>query len=142
MERRFSYNRKENKTMIEKTIYVAFDGKEFEDYSECGRYESKKLQDKYGKDLLVYNEDGELIALDNDYWLSQSSAYVLCKSEEALNYINKTFDYNGVNNIDYDGNFPASFYYDFTTDEWKEIKSRIKELQDEIDILNKYIVKE
>ena len=128
--------------MIEKTIYVAFDGKEFEDYSECGRYESKKLQDKYGKDLLVYNEDGELIALDNDYWLSQSSAYVLCKSEEALNYINKTFDYNGVNNIDYDGNFPASFYYDFTTDEWKEIKSRIKELQDEIDILNKYIVKE
>ena len=128
--------------MTEKTIYIAFDGKEFEDYSECERYESKELQDKYGKYLLVYNENGELIALDNDYWLSQSSAYVLCKSEEALNYINKTFDYNGVNNIDYDGNFPASFYYDFTTDEWKEIKSRIKELQDEIDMLNKYIVKE
>ena len=142
MERRFLYNRKENKTMTEKTIYIAFDGKEFEDYSKCERYESKKLQDKYGKDLLVYNEDGELIALDNDYRLSQDSAYVVCKSEEALNYINKRFDYNGVNNIDYDGNFPASFYYDFTTDEWKEIKSRIKELQDEIDILNKYIVKE
>ena len=142
MERRFSYNRKENKTMTEKTIYIAFDGKEFEDENECRKHESKKLQDKYGKDLLVYNEDGELIALDNDYWLSQSSAYVLCKSEEALNYINKTFDYNGVNNIDYDGNFPASFYYDFTTDEWKEVESRIKELQDEIDILNKYIVKE
>ena len=29
--------------MTEKTIYVAFDGKEFEDYSECGRYESKKI---------------------------------------------------------------------------------------------------
>ena len=128
--------------MTEKTIYIAFDGKEFEDYSECERYESKELQNKYGKDLLVYDENGELIALDNDYWLSQSSAYVLCKSEEALNYINKTFDYNRVNNIDYDGNFPASFYYDFTTDEWKEIKSRIKELQDEIDMLNKYIVKE
>ena len=128
--------------MTEKTIYIAFDGKEFEDYSECERYESKELQNKYGKDLLVYDENGELIALDNDYWLSQSSAYVLCKSEEALNYINKTFDYNRVNNIDYDGNFPASFYYDFTTDEWKEIKSRIKELQDEIDMLSKYIVKE
>lgn len=128
--------------MTEKTVYIAFDGKEFEDYNECERYESKKLQDKYGKDLLVYNEDGELIALDNDYWLSQSSAYVLCKSEEALNYIKKTFDYNGVNNIDYDGNFPASFYYDFTTDEWKEIEHRIKELQDEIDMLSKYVVKE
>ena len=128
--------------MTEKTIYIAFDGKEFEDYSECERYESKELQDKYGKDLLVYDENGELIALDNDYWLSQSSAYVVCKSEEALNYINKTFDYNGVNNIDYDGNFPASFYYDFNTDEWKEIEHRIKELQDEIDMLSKYIVKE
>ena len=128
--------------MTEKTIYIAFDGKEFEDYSECGRYESKELQDKYGKDLLVYEGNGELIALDNDYRLSQDSAYVVCKSEEALNYINKTFDYNGVNNIDYDGNFPASFYYDFNTDEWKEIEHRIKELQDEIDMLSKYIVKE
>ena len=128
--------------MTEKTIYIAFDGEEFEDYNECERYESKELQNKYGKDLLVYDENGELIALDNDYRLSQSSAYVLCKSEEALNYINKTFDYNGVNNIDYDGNFPVSFYYDFTTDEWKEIEHRIKELQDEIDMLSKYVVKE
>ena len=30
----------------------------------------------------------------------------------------------------------------FATDEWKEIAPHIKELQDEIDILNKYIVKE
>ena len=128
--------------MTEKTIYIAFDGKEFDNEYECERYESKELQNKYGKDLLVYDENGELIALDNDYLLSQSSAYIICKSEKALNYLNKIFDYNGVNNVDYDGNFPASFYYDFTTDEWKEIKSRIKELQDEIDILNKYIVKE
>ena len=128
--------------MIEKTIYVAFDGKEFEDYSECERYESKELQNKYGESLFVYNEDGELIPFNNDYYLSQNSVYVVCKSEEALNYINKTFDYNGVNNIDYDGNFPASFYYDFMTDKWEEIAPRIKELQDEIDMLNKYIVKE
>ena len=128
--------------MTEKTIYIAFDGKEFEDYSECERYESKELQDKYGKDLLVYNEDGELIPFNNDYRLSQDSAYVVCKSEEALNYLNKTFNDNRVNKIDYNGNFPSSFYYDFTTDEWKEIKSRIKELQDEIDMLSKYIVKE
>ena len=30
--------------MTEKTIYIAFDGKEFEDYSECGRYESKNCK--------------------------------------------------------------------------------------------------
>lgn len=128
--------------MIEKTVYVAFDGKEFEDYSECESYESKELENKYGKDLLVYDENGELIALDNDYWLSQSSAYIICKSEEALSYLNKIFKNNGVNKIYCDGNFPASFYYDFTTDEWEEIATRIKELQDEIDALSKYIVKE
>ena len=128
--------------MTEKTIYIAFDGKEFEDYSECGRYESKKMQNKYGESLFVYNGDGELIPFNNDYYLSQNSVYVVCKSEEALNYINKTFDYNRVNNIDYDGNFPASFYYDFMTNKWEEIAPRIKELQDEIDMLNKYIVKE
>ena len=128
--------------MIEKTIYVAFDGKEFDDENECERYESKELQDKYGKDLLVYNEDGELIPFDNDYRLSQDSAYVVCKSEEALNYLNKTFNDNRVNKIDYNGKFPVSFYCDFMTDKWKEIEHRIKELQDEIDMLSKYIVKE
>ena len=128
--------------MTEKTVYIAFDGNEFEDYNECERYESEELKDKYGKDLLVYDEENKLLRFDNDYRLSQDSAYVVCKSEKALNYLNKMFDGNGVNNIDYDGNFPASFYYDFTTDEWKEIKSHIKELQDEIDMLSKYIVKE
>ena len=129
--------------MTEKTVYIAFDGKEFEDENECRKHESKELQDKYGKDLLVYdNKNNELIPISDDYRLSQDSAYVICKSKEALNFLNKTFDDNGANNIDYDGKFPASFYYDFTTDEWKEIKPRIKELQDEIDMLSKYIVKE
>nr|DAN14877.1 MAG TPA: hypothetical protein [Caudoviricetes sp.] len=128
--------------MTEKTIYIAFDGKEFEDYNECERYESKELQDKYGKDLLTYNDYGTLLPLDNDYRLSQDSAYVVCKSKEALNYLNKIFNDNRTNNIDYNGNFPASFYYNFETDEWEEIESHIKELQEEIDMLSKYIVKE
>ena len=129
--------------MTEKIIYIAFDGKEFEDENECRKHESKELQDKYGKDLLVYdNKNNELIPISDDYRLSQDSAYVICKSKEALNFLNKTFGDNRVNNIDYNGNFPASFYYDFNTDEWKEIEHRIKELQDEIDMLSKYIVKE
>lgn len=128
--------------MTEKTTYIAFDGKEFEDYNECERYESKVVKEKYGKDLLVYDDNGELLSLDNDYYLSQNSAYVVCKSEEALNYLNKTFDYNKVNSIDYEGKFPVSFYYDFNTDEWEEIEPHIKELQEEIDTFSKYIVKE
>lgn len=128
--------------MTEKTVYVAFDGKEFEDYNECERYENKRLQEKYGKDLLVYDEDGELIPFDNDYSLAQDSAYVVCKSKEALDYLNKTLNYNSANKIYYEGNFPASFYYDFDIDEWEELEPKIKQLQNEIDTLSKYIVKE
>lgn len=128
--------------MTEKTTYIAFDGKEFEDYNECERYENKELQDKYGKDLLVYNEDGELIPFNNDYSLAQDSAYVVCKSKEALDYLNKTLNYNRVDKIDYEGKFPASFYYNFEMDEWEEIAPHIKELQEEIDMFSKYIVRE
>lgn len=128
--------------MTEKTIYIAFDGKEFADENECGRYESKELQNKYGNDLLVYDKEDKLLSFDNDYCLSQKSAYVICKSEEALNYLNKTFNCNRVNDIHYNGKFPASFYYNFETEEWEEIKSRIEELKNEIDSLSKYIVKE
>ena len=127
--------------MIEKTVYIAFDGKKFEDYSECERYESKELQNKYGESLFVYNEDGKKISLDEDYCLCQDSHYITCKTKEALDYLNKIFD-GYVNTIDYDGKFPASFYYDFTADRWKEIATHIKELQKEIDMLSKYIVKE
>ena len=127
--------------MKEKTIYIAFDGKEFEDYSECERYESKELQNKYGESLFVYNEDGKKISLDEDDRLCQDSYYITCKTKEALDYLNKIFD-GYVNTIDYDGKFPASFYYDFTADRWKEIATHIKELQKEIDMLSKYIVKE
>ena len=127
--------------MKEKTIYIAFDGKEFEDENECERYESKELQNKYGESLFVYNKDGKKISLDEDYRLCQDSYYITCKTKEALDYLNKIFD-GYVNTIDYDGKFPASFYYDFTADRWKEIATHIKELQKEIDMLSKYIVKE
>ena len=50
MERRFSYNRKENKTMTEKTIYVAFDGKEFEDEYDCREYELSENGKNVGND--------------------------------------------------------------------------------------------
>ena len=80
--------------MIEKTVYIAFDGEEFEDYNEYERYESKELQNKYGESLFVYNEDGELIPFNNDYRLSQDSAYVICKTKEALNYLNNVLKDN------------------------------------------------
>ena len=127
--------------MTEKTIYIAFDGKEFEDDNECKRYESKELQNKYGESLFVYDKDGKKISLGEDYRLCQYSQYITCKTKEAFDYLNEIFDHC-VSTIDYDGKFPASFYYNFGINEWEDITLYIKKLQDEIDMLNKYIVKE
>ena len=61
MERRFSYNRKENKTMTEKTIYIAFDDKQFDNEYDCREYElNTKLKD-IGDDLLLYDKNGKKI---------------------------------------------------------------------------------
>lgn len=129
--------------MTEKTVYITFDGKEFDDKNECERYESKELQDKYGKDLLVYDdENNELIPISDDYCLSQESAYAICKTKEALNYLNNVLKDNHCKQINYCGKFPVSFYYDFEVDEFRELETKIKQLQDEIDALSKYIVKE
>lgn len=129
--------------MTEKTIYIAFDGKEFEDYNKCEIYESKRLQDKYDKDLLVYDADNnKLIPINEDYCLAQESGYVICKTKEALDYLNNVFKNNHCSQISYCDKFPVSFYYDFEIGKFMEIEPKIKQLQEEIDMLSKYIVKE
>lgn len=47
--------------MTEKTIYIAFDGKEFDDEGDCREYElNTKLKD-IGDDLLLYDKNGKKI---------------------------------------------------------------------------------
>ena len=141
MERRFSYNRKENKTMIEKTIYVAFDGKEFDDEGDCREYElNTKLKD-IGDDLLLYDKNGKKIEKIDNQLLAESIDYIVVKSEKAYEYFVEQMDYFGLNYPDYYNSPICSYYYDYDENEWINIEDRVQCLQLEIDKLSKYLIK-
>ena len=141
MERRFSYNRKENKTMIEKTIYIAFDGKEFDDEDDCREYElNTKLKD-IGDDLLLYDKNGKKIEKIDNQLLAESIDYIVVKSEKAYEYFVEQMDYFGLNYPDYYNSPICSYCYDYDENEWINIEDRVQCLQLEIDKLSKYLIK-
>ena len=141
MERRFSYNRKENKTMIQKTIYVAFDGKEFDDEDDCREYElNTKLKD-VGDDLLLYDKNGKKIEKIDNQLLAESIDYIVIKSEKAYEYFVEQMDYFGLNYPDFYDSPICSYYYDYDENEWINIEDRVQCLQLEIDKLSKYLIK-
>ena len=141
MERKISYNRKENKTMIEKTIYIAFDGKEFDDEDDCREYElNTKLKD-IGDDLLLYDKNGKKIEKIDNQLLAESIDYIVVKSEKAYEYFVEQMDYFGLNYPDYYNSPICSYCYDYDENEWINIEDRVQCLQLEIDKLSKYLIK-
>ena len=141
MERRFSYNRKENKTMTEKTIYIAFDDKQFDNEYDCREYElNTKLKD-IGDDLLLYDKNGKKIEKIDNQLLAESIDYIVVKSEKAYEYFVEQMDYFGLNYPDYYNSPICSYYYDYDENEWINIEDRVQCLQLEIDKLSKYLIK-
>ena len=141
MERRFSYNRKENKTMTEKTIYIAFDGKQFDNEYDCREYElNTKLKD-IGDDLLLYDKNGKKIEKIDNQLLAESIDYIVVKSEKAYEYFVEQMDYFGLNYPDYYNSPICSYCYDYDENEWINIEDRVQCLQLEIDKLSKYLIK-
>lgn len=127
--------------MRTKTIYVAFDGVEFDDELKCEKYEHEMIQEQYANVLTVYDENGKVVDLYNDYLVNNNSKYIICKNKEALNFINKIFQSNGYSTIDiYKPTFPSSYYYDDCVEKWCDIKKTITMLQEQIDKLKKYTV--
>ena len=141
MERRFSYNRKDNKTMTEKTIYIAFDGKQFDNEYDCREYElNTKLKD-IGEDLLLYDKNGKKIEKIDNQLLAESIDYIVVKSEKAYEYFVEQMDYFGLNYPDYYNSPICSYCYDYDENEWINIEDRVQCLQLEIDKLSKYLIK-
>ena len=141
MESRFSYNRKENKTMTEKTIYIAFDDKQFDNEYDCREYElNTKLKD-IDDDLLLYDKNGKKIEKIDNQLLAESIDYIVVKSEKAYEYFVEQMDYFGFNYPDYYNSPICSYYYDYDENEWINIEDRVQCLQLEIDKLSKYLIK-
>lgn len=127
--------------MTEKTVYIAFDGEEFDNEYDCREYElNTKLKD-IGDDLLLYDKNGKKIEKIDNQLLAESINYIVVKSEKAYEYFVEQMDYFGLNYPDYYNSPICSYYYDYDEDEWINIEDRVQCLQLEINKLSKYLIK-
>ena len=127
--------------MTEKTIYIAFDDKQFDNEYDCREYElNTKLKD-IGDDLLLYDKNGKKIEKIDNQLLAESIDYIVVKSEKAYEYFVEQMDYFGLNYPDYYNSPICSYYYDYDENEWINIEDRAQCLQLEIDKLSKYLIK-
>ena len=127
--------------MTEKTVYIAFDGEEFDNEYDCREYElNTKLKD-IGDDLLLYDKNGKKIEKIDNQLLAESIDYIVVKSEKAYEYFVEQMDYFGLNYPDYYNSPICSYYYDYDENEWINIEDRVQCLQLEIDKLSKYLIK-
>ena len=127
--------------MTEKIVYIAFDGKEFDNEYDCREYElNTKLKD-IGDDLLLYDKNGKKIEKIDNQLLAESIDYIVVKSEKAYEYFVEQMDYFGLNYPDYYNSPICSYCYDYDENEWINIEDRVQCLQLEIDKLSKYLIK-
>ena len=127
--------------MIEKTIYIAFDDKQFDNEYDCREYElNTKLKD-IGDDLLLYDKNKKKIEKIDNQLLAESIDYIVVKSEKAYEYFVEQMDYFGLNYPDYYNSPICSYCYDYDENEWINIEDRVQCLQLEIDKLSKYLIK-
>ena len=127
--------------MTEKTIYIAFDDKQFDNEYDCREYElNTKLKD-IGDDLLLYDKNGKKIEKIDNQLLAESIDYIIVKSEKAYEYFVEQMDYFGLNYPDYYNSPICSYCYDYDENEWINIEDRVQCLQLEIDKLSKYLIK-
>ena len=127
--------------MTEKTIYIAFDDKQFDNEYDCREYELNTKFKDVGDDLLLYDKNGKKIEKIDNQLLAESIDYIVVKSEKAYEYFVEQMDYFGLNYPDYYNSPICSYYYDYDENEWINIEDRVQCLQLEIDKLSKYLIK-
>lgn len=128
--------------MIEKTVYIAFDGVEFDDYSKCEEYERRIITNQYGNTLFVYDEYGEIINNLDEYKLYNCSTYIQCYDQKAFNYINDIITrYNRplTDTVEVKS-FPITIFYNEFTEEYEDLNEYVEKLQKELDERKKYLI--
>ena len=74
--------------MREKIIYVADDGKEFEDKPECEAYEFRQKANKLGKHLRLWDEDFNRLCTISEGAL-EDAYYIYVGTPEARDFVNE-----------------------------------------------------
>ena len=71
--------------MIEKTIYIAFDGKQFDEYEDYADYEIKTQMDTIKNECKIFDKDGNTIT---DY---QEAYYIVITTQKAADILEKLY---------------------------------------------------
>lgn len=111
--------------MIEKTIYIAEDGTEFDDDFDCKKYELE-LQGK-GLNIICLDRDKDPIKLGD----TGDVFYVNLPTQRCVEYFNKIAEYYGYPTIETIG----EWFYDESQEEWSSIYAEIEYLQYKINEL-------
>lgn len=124
--------------MIKKTVYEAFDGKQFEDQTECEEYEFDTKYKTLNKNhIKMWNENKHLIPPDR--WVAdfEGAYYIKCTTQVECEYIRDLGEITNISNpfrdrYDYRNNLPQGgfWYYDAYNDNWIEYIEAKQEFDD------------
>lgn len=118
--------------MIEKTMYIANDGKAFEDEEDCREYEARMEFSDILQSVTLFSEDGKVIEFGNTLFTFDEALddaiFILIPSylkDERIKYFSDTVS-------ELDGKlFPTAtglYRWDYNRDEWVSFKAETHRL--------------
>jgi len=118
--------------MIEKTMYIANDGKAFEDEEDCREYEARIEFSDILQSITLFSEDGKVIEFGNTLFTFDEALddaiFILIPSylrDERIKYFSDTVS-------ELDGKlFPTAtglYRWDYNMDEWVSFKAETHRL--------------
>lgn len=112
-----------------KTLYIAEDGTQFLDESECEEYEKQLMCDKYSNVIFGLNEDGDEIDFDEDFFAN--AATIFLGTQDAVDFCYEHCDEIGISCYGIDG--PGYWIYDYDLRKYKSAKTVIEDLTAQIE---------
>ena len=122
--------------MIEKIIYVAIDGGEFDNEQECIDYENSLRMNGLCKSTLFLDEHFNIMSANNI--IPEEVFYIYVNNDDDKKFINDFFTNNWCSSpfsTDYCQNVNLSqhsgwFYFDTNGDEWKHFETEVQIYKD------------
>ena len=106
--------------MIEKTIYIADDGTEFDNEDECLRYESKIALSELGDRILFFDENRRPLELSCDNY--EKCFYIVIKDESAISHFISTMEDEGYSELPHS---VGVYEYNTYTDKWVNLSEKV-----------------
>lgn len=113
-----------------KTIYVAEDGKTFENLIDCRNYEEKNQEKKISNEIIAFNMAGKKLKYDNEESLEDflDVAYFLyVKTDEAMELLKK---------MRFEIESDKKLVYDEATEGWVSLEREYKDTLEKAKLYN------